>query len=124
MMTIAAPYLEIAVLIFGMLILLLETFAAKINRTWIAYFGIAMLAFVLIASFFVAPHSSTETDGPFWKFYTADGLAMFFKRFELVATILVLIMMIDYAPAVQRASDHRASNLGEFFSLPLLTCAG
>ena len=35
----------------------------------------------------------------FWSFYTADPLAIFFKRFALVTTILVLVMMIDYAPA-------------------------
>ena len=62
----------------------------------------------------------------FWSFYTADPLAIFFKRFALVTTILVLIMMIDYAPVV-RQSIHGATHqggLGEFFALPLFTCAG
>jgi NADH-quinone oxidoreductase subunit N len=62
----------------------------------------------------------------FWSFYTADPLAIFFKRFALVTTILVLIMMIDYAPIV-RQSIHGATlqaGLGEFFALPLFTCAG
>src|SRR6202007_998842 len=53
-----------------------------------------------------------------------DTLAIFFKRFALVTTIIVLIMMIDYAPVVRGAIDRAGSNLGEFFSLPLLTCAG
>src|SRR5260370_9149172 len=48
---------------------------------------------------------------------------MFFKRFTLVPTIVVLVMIIDYAPVLRSAAGH-ASNLGEFFSLPLLTCAG
>jgi NADH-quinone oxidoreductase subunit N len=62
----------------------------------------------------------------FWSFYSADPLAIFFKRFALVTTILVLIMMIDYAPIVQQ-SIHGATQdagLGEFFALPLFTCAG
>src|SRR5689334_733306 len=118
---ITAPQLEIAVLVFGMAILLLETFAPKINRKGFAYAGIVVLTAVLIASFFLSFESH---DGAFWNFYTADELAIFFKRFELITTILVLIMMIDYAPAMQKTADRSSSNLGEFFSLPILTCAG
>src|SRR5205807_7500943 len=33
-------------------------------------------------------------------------------------------MMIDYTPVLRSAAGHASSNLGEFFSLPLLTCAG
>ena len=62
----------------------------------------------------------------FWSFYTADPLAIFFKRFALVTTILVLIMMIDYAPVVRRVvpGANRQAGLGEFFVLPIFTCAG
>lgn len=123
-MGIPAPHLEIDVLILGMAILLFETFAPKIDKKIFAYAGMIGLTIVLIATFFLAdPPSAQEATG-LWNFYAADTLAIFFKRFELVTTILVLIMMIDYAPVVQRASDRPGSNLGEFFSLPLLTCAG
>src|SRR5205085_3479347 len=64
--------------------------------------------------------------GGLWNFYTADPLAIFFKRFALVTTILVLAMIIDYAPLV-RESIHgttHQSGLGEFFALPIFTCAG
>ncbi len=121
MIAISPPYLEIAVLVCGMAILLLETFATKIDRKLFAYAGIVVLTLVLIASFFP---QTPQLGGPFWNFYTADTLSLFFKRFELVTTILVLVMMIDYAPVVQKALDRSGSNLGEFFSLPLLTCAG
>jgi NADH-quinone oxidoreductase subunit N len=43
-----------------------------------------------------------------------------------VTTILVLVMMIDYAPTV-RESIHgttHQSGLGEFFALPIFTCVG
>src|SRR5437762_1078359 len=33
-------------------------------------------------------------------------------------------MMVDYAPALRKADESTSANLGEFFSLPLLTCAG
>src|SRR4029453_18884177 len=62
----------------------------------------------------------------FWNFYTADALAIFFKRFALVTTIFVLVMSIDYTPVLRGSipSLHPQSGLGEFFALPIFTCAG
>src|SRR5256885_6902440 len=121
MIAIQAPYLDIAVLVIGLAILMLATFTAKSNKKIFAYAGIGGLIAVLIASFFVA---SAEHSGAFWNFYTDDTLSIFFKRFELVTTILVLLMMIDYAPAAHSATERTGSNLGELFAVPLLTCAG
>src|ERR1700731_2345022 len=124
MIAIRAPYLEIAVLVLGITILLLETFAAKVAKKNFAYAAIAGLTAALVASFFISPESSTQQTGGFWNFYTADALSIFFKRFMLVTTIIVLAMMVDYAPALRKADESTSANLGEFFSLPLLTCAG
>src|ERR1700737_764186 len=124
MIAIPASYLEIAVLVFGITILLLETFAAHIAKQIFAHGGILGLTAVLLASFFISPESSTQQAGGFWNFYTADALSIFFKRFTLVTTIIVLVMMVDYAPALRKADESTSANLGEFFSLPLLTCAG
>src|SRR5437667_227332 len=87
MIAIRAPHLEIAVLVFGITILLLETFAAKIAKKTFAYAGVVGLTAVLVASFFL--ESSTQQAGGFWNFYTADALSIFFKRFTLVTTIIV-----------------------------------
>src|SRR6059058_3915483 len=124
MIAIRAAYLEIAVLVLGMAILILETFAAKIDKKTFAYAGIVGLAAVLVASFFLLPESSIPQTNGFWNFYTADPLSIFFKQFTLVTTIVVLVMMIDYTPVLGSVAGHASSNLGEFFSLPLLTCAG
>src|SRR5881227_2115820 len=124
MIAIRAAYLEIAVLVLGMAILILETFAAKIDKKTFAYAGIVGLAAVLVASFFLLPESSIPQTNGFWNFYTADPLSIFFKRFTLVTTIVVLVMMIDYTPVLRSAAGHALANLSEFFSLPLLTCAG
>ncbi|MEY2506856.1 MAG: NADH-quinone oxidoreductase subunit [Verrucomicrobiota bacterium] len=125
-MTIIAPSLEIAVLVLGVLVLLFETFADQVDKRTFAYTAMLGLATVLVASFFLqTPVTQTAATG-FWSFYTADPLAIFFKRFALVTTILVLAMMVDYAPVV-RNSIHAASpqaGLGEFFALPVFTCAG
>src|SRR5713101_4152592 len=124
MIAIRAPYLEIAVLVLGMAILIFETFAAKIDKKTVAYAGIIGLAAVLIASFFLSPESSAHQTNGFWNFYTADALSIFFKQFTLVTTIVVLVMMVDYAPALRKADESTSANIGEFFSLKLLTCAG
>src|SRR5882724_5417557 len=124
MIAIRAPYLDIAVLVLGITILLLETFAAKIGKKNFAYAGVVGLTVVLLASFFLAPESTAHQASGFWNFYTADALSIFFKRFTLVTTIIVLVMMVDYAPALRKADESTSANLGEFFSLPLLTCAG
>ena len=123
MMTICAPTLEIAVLVLGVLVLLFEAFAEKIDKRTLAFTAMLGLGAVLVASFFLTPISGS---GGLWSFYAADPLAIFFKRFALVTTILVLVMMVDYAPVVRQSvhgTTHQ-SGLGEFFALPIFTCVG
>jgi NADH-quinone oxidoreductase subunit N len=126
MTSIAAPLLEIAVLLLGMVILMIEAFAGKIDKRVLAFAAIIGLAIVLLASFFVVPSPSPTNATGFWSFYTADRMAIFFKQFALLTTILVLIMMIDYAPVVRSSfpGDTPQTGLGEFVALPLFTCAG
>jgi NADH-quinone oxidoreductase subunit N len=126
MSSITAPLLEIAVLVLGMVILMVEAFAGKIDKRLLAFAGITGLAIVLLASFFIAPSASPSHATGFWSFYTADRLAIFFKQFALLTTILVLVMMIDYAPVVRSSFPDGSpqAGLGEFVAMPLFTCAG
>jgi NADH-quinone oxidoreductase subunit N len=121
---ITAPELEVAVLLLGMVILMVEAFASKIDKRILAFIAITGLAIVFVASFFVAPFSSPNQATGFWSFYTADQLSIFFKQFALLTTILVLIMMIDYAPVVRRSFPGAQDGVGEFFAIPIFTCAG
>ena len=121
---ITAPELEIAVLLLGMVILMVEAFASKIDKRILAFIAITGLAIVFVASFFVAPFSAHNQTIGFWSFYTADRLSIFFKQFALLTTILVLIMMIDYAPIVRRSFPGAQDGVGEFFAIPIFTCAG
>ncbi|MGI8433043.1 MAG: NADH-quinone oxidoreductase subunit N [Chthoniobacterales bacterium] len=122
---IPTPALEIVVLVWGLLLLLVEAFADKVDKRAFAVAGIIGLCAVLAGSFFLVPPPPLATTG-FWSFYTADPLAIFFKRFALVTTIFVLIMAIDYAPAIRLGVPglKPQSGLGEFFALPIFTCAG
>ena len=119
------PTIEIAVLVLGMLVLMLEAFARGKDKRLVAMVAICGLVAVLIWSFAFKPHQVISSAG-FWSFYTADPLAVFFKRFSLITTIFVLVMMIDYTPVIRRSLASPASNigLGEFFTLPIFTCAG
>jgi NADH-quinone oxidoreductase subunit N len=121
---ITAPQLEIAVLVLGMVILMFEAFATKIDKRILAYAAIAGLAVVLVATFFVTPTPPPNQATGFWNFYTADRLSIFFKQFALLTTMSVLIMMIDYAPVVRSSFPGSHDGLGEFFAVPLVTCAG
>jgi len=123
---ITAPELEVAVLVLGMVMLLVEAFAAKIDKRVLAFVAITALSLVLVASFFVAPGAFPSQATGFWSFYTADRLSMFFKQFSLLTTIFVLILMIDYAPVVRSSfpGGTLQAGLGEFFALPIFTCVG
>ena len=123
---ITAPMLEIAVLAFGMVVLMIEAFATKIDKRVLVFAAITGLAIVLLGSFFVVPSPSPSYVAGFWSFYTADRLSIFFKQFALVTTIFVLIMTIDYAPILRSsfAGGTSQAGLGEFVALPLFTCVG
>lgn len=53
----------------------------------------------------------------FGQMYALDALALFFKRFFLLAAIIVLIMSVEFA-------DRIASGIAEFYALILLALAG
>jgi NADH-quinone oxidoreductase subunit N len=111
---------ELIVLALGLALLLAESFAERLNRNTIAIIGIIGLACVFLLLQF-GSFPASEVAG-----YTQDKAALFFKKFALVTTIIVLIMSIDYSDTV-RKFVHGISpqaGVGEFYSLPILTCAG
>src|SRR5437016_4712595 len=120
-----APSLEAATLALGIMILLVEAFAERLDKRIFGYAGIVGLLAIFIATFFVAPPPTID-HAPLWNFYTADALALFFKRIALVTTAVVLLMMIDFGPSL-RGSIQGATpqaGLGEFFALSIFVCAG
>ena len=120
---IAAPALEIAVLIIGMIVLMLEAFLPASKKGALCFGAIISLAAVFVATFFVSPAGSGT--GAFWQFYVADALAIFFKRFALATTILVLIMTRDFVAATRNGAEQRTQDgFGEFYALVIFACAG
>ncbi len=116
--------LEFSVVCLGIVLLMVEAFFNKAPKTIVAYAGVVGLTVVLVLSFFVDP--AVIADSSFARFYEADAVAMLFKQFALVCTVFVLLMSIDYAPLVERfiPGVGRGAGVGEFFVIPLFTCAG
>lgn len=121
MPTIQSFSLEISVLVVALALLLAEAFFPKIDRKQFAWGAIVSLGMVFLFTFMIGSDSVAFFD----RFYTPDNLAIFFKRLILLTTIGVLVMAVDYAPVVEKYTyGGPQSGLGEFFTLPLLTCAG
>ena len=119
-MTMPPVLLELFVLALGILILVLESFAEKQDRKIFAFIGIVGLAIVFVILQASGPGPSGMAS------YVVDSAAIFFKKISVVTTIVVLIMSIDYADTIKRflPGGSAQSGLGEFFALPILTCAG
>ncbi|HJY20420.1 MAG TPA: NADH-quinone oxidoreductase subunit N [Chthoniobacterales bacterium] len=122
---ISAPYLEVAVLVLGTVILLIESFSSKLDRRYLGYAALVGLTLIFLATFRVAPQTASSS-APFWDFYSADTTSLFFKRIALATTAGVIVMIFDFAPLVATGIQGATpqSGLGEFFALPLFTCAG
>jgi NADH-quinone oxidoreductase subunit N len=118
-------YLEVSVVVLGIILLLAEAFAGAGSKSGIAYAGILGLLAVLAATFFADP-AAMNMSTAYAQFYSADSLAIFLKQFALLSTIVVLVMSLEYAPTVEASmpSERRGAGLGEFYVLPVFACAG
>ena len=119
-------YLEAVVVALGLCLLLFEMFAERVEKKILAWLGIAGLGVVFIFSYYVNTTAPTSTVPSYAAFYSTDAVAMFFKRFALVTTIIVLVMSVDYLGVVRKFTPGSTpqGGLGEFLALPVLTCAG
>ncbi|MCF6312603.1 MAG: NADH-quinone oxidoreductase subunit N [Verrucomicrobiales bacterium] len=127
-----AYYLEIIVVVLGLTVLMVETFVPLRDKRSLAWLAILGLLGVLVLNFTAVDGSGGDT--PFWDFYTADVLALWFKGIALLTTILVILMSVDFSKVLSQGiapdadADESAKGkqvaLGEFFALPIFICAG
>jgi NADH-quinone oxidoreductase subunit N len=117
-----AYYLEIAIVLLGLGLLMADAFAGNRNRLFIGVTAFLGVAAVLVALFFV----ERNPGGPLWGIYATDSLALFYKGLALTATLLVLVIALEFAPVVSAYRDGPPNRrgLGEFYALPVLICAG
>jgi len=106
--------LEISVICLGLVLMLADLFMPSERRKFLGYAAIAALGVLLIASFAGASFSATGT--AFHGAFVNDGLALFFKRFFIIAAILVLFIAVEF-------SD-RFTAVSEYYSLIVFALAG
>lgn len=88
--------------------------AAKKNLGYVAALGLIIILIYSGVAFHLQPG---QVDYAFSHMYALDGLALFFKRFFLLAGILVLLMSVEFA-------ENFANSAGEYYALILFALTG
>jgi len=106
--------LEYLVAALGLGVLLADLWLPAERRRELGLAAAAGVAVILLVSFFV---EGIGAQSAFGNMYVLDGLAMFFKRFFLLAAFIVLVMAAEFA-------DRVPGGLSEYFSLILFALLG
>ncbi|MBI1841093.1 MAG: NADH-quinone oxidoreductase subunit N [Verrucomicrobia bacterium] len=106
--------LEWMILGGGLVFLLLDLWTPAGKKRSLGYAAAALVAVTLVWSFRV---DASTPQLAFNDGYVLDALALFFKRFFLIATIGVLLMSVDFA-------DQFQAGIGEYYSLILFALGG
>jgi NADH-quinone oxidoreductase subunit N len=104
--------LEIWVIGLGLVLMLADFWMPAERKRFLGYAAAAALAVLLVMNL---GHCATGT--AFNGMFVQDDLAVFFKRFFIIAAILVLFMAVEF-------SDHIASGISEYYSLIVFALSG
>ena len=119
-----AYYLEIAVVVLGLVLLLAEAFTPPAHKRRIGWAALLGLTGVWLLLLTVKSH--TDCDCSMWSFYDDGGLSLFYKGLALICTGVVIVLGMEYTPVLEKFSARAGGGpaIGEFFCLPVLICAG
>jgi NADH-quinone oxidoreductase subunit N len=114
--------IEIFLAVVGVLLLALDAFAPTLNRKAVPWAAIGATGLALILML-------TRCDTvPAWimPFYETDSLAIFYKVFALITTLVVLVLALetDFITAYFTSPEGVKTRIGEFYALPLIICSG
>ena len=107
-------WLVIALAVSVLLIDLWVPVPAKRRLGYVAAAGIAAILLFSLIAFRVEPD---QTQFAFGQMYAMDRLALFFKRFFLLATLIVLLMSVEFAELIE-------AGIAEYYALMLFALAG
>jgi NADH-quinone oxidoreductase subunit N len=107
--------LEYATLALALGVLLIDLWTPAEHKRFLGYGAALGLAAILVYSFIRGDALASQY--AFGHAYVLDTLALFFKRFFLLAGIIVLIMSVDFADRIE-------SGIAEFYSLTLFALTG
>jgi NADH-quinone oxidoreductase subunit N len=115
--------LEVIVLLLGFFLLFAEAFSNGGEKSWMPKVSIYILAIVFAWTFFTKGDVGVDLAK---SFYSADATALFFKRIALLTTMVVLVMSLEYRGVIAKfiPQGNPGAGLGEFYALPVFTCAG
>jgi len=109
--------LEISVIGLGLVLMLADLFMPAERRKYVGYLAIAALGTLLLINL-SGDGCCSQVGTAFNGSYINDGLSLFFKRFFIVAAILVLFIAAEF-------SDRLASgSIAEYYSLIVFALAG
>jgi NADH-quinone oxidoreductase subunit N len=109
---------EWLVVALGLALLLADLWLPVPAKRKLGYVAALGVGAILLYSVFFFKHPDPGTvQYAFGTMYALDGLALFFKWFFLVATILVLLMSVEFADRIE-------SGIGEFYALILFALTG
>src|SRR5258706_14488220 len=108
---------ECLVVGLGLALLLADLWVPSTSRRKLGYAAAAGIGLILAYSFFAVHLAPEGVQYAFGKMYVLDGLALFFKRFFLLAALIVLLMSVDFA-------DRIPTGIAEFYALVLFALAG
>jgi len=115
-MNLSLMSLEIAVVALGLVVLLADLWLPAERRKMLGYAAAAALGLLFLNTF--TSHCSCASVGEaFGGMFVQDGLSVFFKRFFLLAAVLVLITAVEF-------SDRIAAGVSEYYSLIIFALAG
>jgi len=121
-----AYYLEFIIVALGIGILLCEAFFPPPDRRLLGYIAAGGLFVVFLLLLFATDHEPAASP-TFANFLIFDSLAVFYKGFAIIATLIVILLSFDYLPVLRdgiNGKEPGQGGLGEFFCLPLFACAG
>ena len=111
--------LEMMVLVLGLVVLIADLWMAPSKRRLIGHLSALSLGIIFLFSLreSYVDLVNESTDVFFNSRYKIDGLAIFFKRFFILAAIFVLIFAVDFA-------DRIRSGFSEYYAFIIFALAG
>ena len=108
---------EIATVLLGLALLLVDLWLPASEKRKLGYAAAAGVGAILLFSLFQFSIATVGTQNAFGTMFVLDPLALFFKRFFLLAALLVLVMSVEFV-------DQIGSGISEFYALILFALTG
>jgi len=115
-MNLSLMSLELSVAALGVVVLLADLWLPAERKRALGYFAAAALGLLFLNSF-TGNCSCAGAGEAFGGMFVQDALAVFFKRFFLLAAVLVLVMAVEF-------SDRIAAGVSEYYSLIIFALTG